>query len=473
MELIAVTTDIPIGEGEDGDIDHIKDILLHHLNSFKIKNKDLNDKIIILEEKLDCFESCHIQNDCEDPEGINVGDLKRQEDKNEKLKNKVYALEMTIQEKQTKIAYLEKKIDMAMDGASMDVSSIQDRKKHHLETIIEEQKVKLRDYSQELDKLRQYIFEVDKKSSASSVLKAEQEALLFSLRKDLKAALHSKEENDKKVRDLVEYRIRTEGKLSNIIENKDKLSQSEADLDEAKALIKRLENRLHLAETNLAVRTASMASKEEEIASMKTDLEYKRSELENSARVIQSLRVQLTQQEEKASIERKMHSETVNLKQEELNKMIRLHEESMASSQHAFDTAICDVKKDAFNKNQIARLLLDEKESAIQKLTEQNIALKEEVDSGQPADRKIFEMASRQATREGNLHLSRDARELAFQQLQSSLAVKDLDLARLQDRYNKLLSEVEELRCVKSRETVNMDYLKNIVLQVCTSIMKH
>lgn len=54
---------------------------------------------------------------------------------------------------------------------------------------------------------------------------------------------------------------------------------------------------------------------------------------------------------------------------------------------------------------------------------------------------------------------------MAFQQLQSSLATKDLDLANLQDKHRLILSEVAELRCVKNRETVNMDYLKNVVLQ--------
>lgn len=41
-----------------------------------------------------------------------------------------------------------------------------------------------------------------------------------------------------------------------------------------------------------------------------------------------------------------------------------------------------------------------------------------------------------------------------------------MDLAQLQHEHRQLLSEVAELRCVKNRETVNMDYLKNIVLQV-------
>jgi hypothetical protein len=58
-----------------------------------------------------------------------------------------------------------------------------------------------------------------------------------------------------------------------------------------------------------------------------------------------------------------------------------------------------------------------------------------------------------------------DTRELAFQQVQDALAKRDLDLADLQQKYQVLLSEVTELRRFRKRETVNMDYLKNVVLQ--------
>lgn len=60
----------------------------------------------------------------------------------------------------------------------------------------------------------------------------------------------------------------------------------------------------------------------------------------------------------------------------------------------------------------------------------------------------------------------RDTRELAFQQLQSVLASKDLELAKLQQRFTELISELNELRRVSKREGVNIDYLKNIVIQV-------
>jgi hypothetical protein len=41
-----------------------------------------------------------------------------------------------------------------------------------------------------------------------------------------------------------------------------------------------------------------------------------------------------------------------------------------------------------------------------------------------------------------------------------------MSLAKLQIDYNTLQNEVLELRKVRKREGVNMDYLKNIVIQV-------
>jgi hypothetical protein len=60
----------------------------------------------------------------------------------------------------------------------------------------------------------------------------------------------------------------------------------------------------------------------------------------------------------------------------------------------------------------------------------------------------------------------RSNRELAFQQLQSTLAKKDFELAKLQQNQSNLVAEISELRRHTKREGVNLDYLKNIVLQV-------
>lgn len=61
--------------------------------------------------------------------------------------------------------------------------------------------------------------------------------------------------------------------------------------------------------------------------------------------------------------------------------------------------------------------------------------------------------------------MHRDTRDIAFQQLQTVLAAKDMDLARLQQGHAELSSEVADLRRTSRREGVNMDYLKNIVMQ--------
>lgn len=55
---------------------------------------------------------------------------------------------------------------------------------------------------------------------------------------------------------------------------------------------------------------------------------------------------------------------------------------------------------------------------------------------------------------------------MAFQQLQTALAARDLDLARVQQSQSTLSAEVSELRRHTKREGVNLDYLKNVVLQV-------
>jgi hypothetical protein len=437
MDLIAVTTDIPICEGEDGNIDHIKDILLHHLNSHKIKNKDLSDKIHVLEEKLE------VQVNSEAPSAvqqIQVGDKKRQEDKVKKLKDKVYVLETEMQEKVTMIAYLEKKIGMMVTEREGDVSSeaqsvsnptrrtelasnerartsTTDRRDAQqgdaaersagLEATVLEQKRTLALYSNELDKLRQHILATERKNSASSLLKAEQEALLFSLRKDLTAALHVKADNDATIKQLEEYRIRTEGKLGILVENKDKLSQCEAGLDEAHALIRRLQSRLQTAETNLATNKADMALTEEKLAFLGSDVESSHAQLTEAAETSQCLRTQLSAMEERSGVEFKKHSEQMVAKQNELDEVRRSHDASLAASQHAFEASLNEVKKEALRKSQAARLLIDEKIEHIRQVTEHNISLQEEVASGHPADRKIFELASKQATREANLHTFR------------------------------------------------------------------
>ena len=91
-----------------------------------------------------------------------------------------------------------------------------------------------------------------------------------------------------------------------------------------------------------------------------------------------------------------------------------------------------------------------------------------EIRSGAPNERRIFEIAKTQAQREHLHSVKLDTRETAFQQLQEKLSLKDLQLAQLQAANSGLQAEVAQLSRVAKREGVNMDYLKNVVLQYIT-----
>lgn len=74
-------------------------------------------------------------------------------------------------------------------------------------------------------------------------------------------------------------------------------------------------------------------------------------------------------------------------------------------------------------------------------------------------------MAQSQARRDTAIGQHRDTREMAFLQIQTVLAAKDLELASVQQSHTSLVAEVADLRRTSRREGINMDYLKNIILQ--------
>lgn len=107
-----------------------------------------------------------------------------------------------------------------------------------------------------------------------------------------------------------------------------------------------------------------------------------------------------------------------------------------------------------------------EREEEVRILTAKVASLTEEISSGAPTERRIFELAQTQARREATHGLHNDSRSVAFLQLQQALAEKDLDLARALQSLAELTAEVTDLRRTHLREGINMDYLKNIVVQV-------
>eukprot|EP00595_Chromulina_sp_UTEXLB2642_P001288 CAMPEP_0196768294 /NCGR_PEP_ID=MMETSP1095-20130614/42571_1 /TAXON_ID=96789 ORGANISM="Chromulina nebulosa, Strain UTEXLB2642" /NCGR_SAMPLE_ID=MMETSP1095 /ASSEMBLY_ACC=CAM_ASM_000446 /LENGTH=354 /DNA_ID=CAMNT_0042137661 /DNA_START=977 /DNA_END=2038 /DNA_ORIENTATION=- len=310
--------------------------------------------------------------------------------------------------------------------------------------------------------------EYESMKSAASLLKLEQEALINNLRKDLKHAFEVKEDLTKKISDLEEYRLKTEGQLVRLAALSDQVNQLQNNLEDKNSLITRLRTEAQTNERNHAMRTAMLATCESQLEILKSELILKDKNSQDSLERANQLQHKINEletiiKEKEILFNNKLSSleNDMKLKHEEYESTI-----NQLKLQH--DENIENIKRDYAKKSSLARSLMTEKEEEAKLLSAKVVELQKEIASGAPSERRIFELAQTQAKRDGFHNIHSDNREVAFQQLQDTLAQKDLELAKLQQKILDINTEVGELRRISRRETVNMDYLKNITLQYMT-----
>ena len=308
--------------------------------------------------------------------------------------------------------------------------------------------------------------DMDRNLGAAAVLKAEQEALLLSTRKELKTVTDTKDELMKRVKELESDKERKDAVDAEISELQNTLESMQTSLDDKSALITRLRQESQAAERNHAMRTAMLATCEAQLTSLGADLKVKEEEVKEANERAALLTGRLANAEERIAAltqaaelsEMQHHAQT----QAQATK----HEEQLADIKSTLESEIETVRKELTKKLSTARTLLSEKEEEVRVLSKKNTELQTEIASGAPNERRIFELAQVQARRDAMYGQHSDTREVAFQQIQQSLAAKDLELAKLQQTHASLLIEAAELRRTSRREGINMDYLKNIILQV-------
>ena len=304
--------------------------------------------------------------------------------------------------------------------------------------------------------------------SSHELLKAEQEALLTSLRVSLKEALDSNSKLEAEVVMLRMFKEQNEDKAIALDTLGEECDGMRDKLAEQAALITRLRQEGEKSSQNHAMRTAVLATTESELEAAREEVRDKEEELGAAKAETAELQERLRQEESRqdamfADLRREI-SELKN-QQEKMQeahavKVRKLVEERHAEAEKA--------QRDYSKKSGVARQLLQEREEDIRLLNEKIDALVLEIRSGAPNERRIFEIAKSQAQREHLHSVKLDTREMAFQQLQEKISLKDLQLAQLQATNSGLQTEVAQLSRVAKREGVNMDYLKNVVLQYIT-----
>lgn len=119
------------------------------------------------------------------------------------------------------------------------------------------------------------------------------------------------------------------------------------------------------------------------------------------------------------------------------------------------------VEAESKHKSKLARQVVLEKEAEIESLQKRLQVLEEDVRSGDAANRKIFEFAQIQASREADMRAQTEKLHEALEQVESLRQEIDKLRAEKQSQTQELTALLQTQR----REGVNMEYLKNVVVQ--------
>lgn len=288
---------------------------------------------------------------------------------------------------------------------------------------------------------------------------------MVTTRKDLKMAMEKNEALERRLSELenVESKLISLNTKSSEMERTVEILQ--VSLDEKNGIISRLRSEMQTAETNHGMRTAMLATCEAQLTSLQGDIKVKEDTIKAANDKISTLEERVVVGENKLKEARedmeKLNSKYSSLLQSNLDQY--MHEKMETKATH--ENEINATRKELTNKITIAKTLLNEREEEVKQLAKKKDELQTEIASGAPNERRIFEIAQAQSKRDTLYGQHKDSREVAFLQIQEVLAAKDLDLAAIQQSHTKLEAEVTDLRRTSRREGINMDYLKNIILQ--------
>lgn len=332
--------------------------------------------------------------------------------------------------------------------------------------IVAALQTKLMEIEPELDRARAKVKEHHQQLGSHTVLKAEQEALLSSLRKDLKTSLDSREALTKQIKDTEDFKGRYDIATNKLSRLEAEMNDILIDKEEKVATIIRLRTEAQANERNHAMRTAMLATCEAQLETLQGEMVKKDDTAREAIERVAGLQTALSAAEARLAERVSEANKVIERLEGDLKLQTAEHAARLTAKATEHDAALEAAKREFNKKSATARSMLSEKEEEARVLSARVQELQAEIASGAPSERRIFELARVQSQREATHSMHSDTRELAFHQLQTTLSSKDLQLAQAQSSQSALTAEIAELRRTVRREGVNMDYLKNIVHQV-------
>ncbi len=283
------------------------------------------------------------------------------------------------------------------------------------------------------------------------------------------------EESESRRQELEPKLIAAETKLS-VLEGaaervkflEQRLGTVQTEATDKDALVTRLRGEIQNTERSHAMKTAMLATSEASVETLTEKLRVSQQTIEEKNAAAMRLQTQIQKLNEEMSVKErtlKQQQETANAEKARLLEEHKRESKAMKSEQ---DAAVDTLRKEYIEKASVLESRLKTKENEATELTNCVNALQTEISSGAPNEKRIFELAALQAKREAGNNVHRDARELAFVQLQEALVARDLEVGNLLQARATLEEELLGLRRSTKRDGVNMAYLKNVVLQFMT-----
>jgi len=209
-----------------------------------------------------------------------------------------------------------------------------------------------------------------------------------------------------------------------------------------------------MLEEQVADLNDSLSEAKAKLEATSYDLSQKDEEIESLKRDVEKVTTSLKDAESKAS-------ELATVAQQNTEKDLVQKSKAIKTLQNQIDNLQNQMKK----KSSVAQKILKEREAECMELRKTNKYLQSEVDKGSLSDRRIFELAAQQSNRETAAAAEVEIRDKLVASLTAKLEERDGDLASAELTVETKENQVEELARVHRREGVNLDYLKSIVVQ--------
>ncbi len=252
----------------------------------------------------------------------------------------------------------------------------------------------------DLAQARDRVRDLERNGSAATMLKVEQDALLTGLRRDLKLSLEERDEGLKRVRELEEFKVKAEGQLLKMGALAEQVGALQSSDEDKASLITRLRSEAQVSERNHAMRTAMLATCEAQLEALQQELAVK--DAANSDVLVRVAELQTAMAASETRLQERVaeFEESAAQLQRRMEAAEQAHAQAMKALRQQFEEAAEATKRDHAKKSGMARTLLSEREEEVRLLSAKVAELQEEISSGAPSERKIFELAKSQAKRE-------------------------------------------------------------------------